>query len=80
MNVSTKERSIAVLTVVSNIQTKGETQTVCDVMPCRLTVTDFSKDQNSFVFGIKQYKKILWIHANYSKQKWLMLLRRNCCL
>jgi hypothetical protein len=81
MNVSTQvSRSIALLTVVSNIQAKGAIQAFCDVMPCRLTVTDVSKDHNAFVFRIKQYKKILCIHANYSKQKWLLLLRQNCCL
>jgi hypothetical protein len=57
MDVSTKERrSIALLTVVSNVQTKGEIQAFCDVMPCRLTVTDVSKDHNAFVFRITQYK------------------------
>jgi len=76
MNSSTKEsRSIALLTVVSNIHTKGEIQAFCDIMPYRLTVTDVSKDRNAFVFRIKQYKKILCIRAIYSKQKCLVLLR-----
>ena len=81
MNVSTKEsRSITLLTVVSNIQTKGEIQAFCDIMPYRLTVTGLSKDHNAFVFSIKQFKKIPCIHANYSKRKLLVLLRQNCCL
>jgi len=48
MNFSKKEsRRIALLTVVSNIQTKGEIQVFCDVMLCSVLSCRIRQEHDS---------------------------------